>query len=720
MRAWRSRNCESCAEVLGVEPGSLVEVSVEDGTLVVRPVRESRQSLEELLAGVGVEALGRGASFDPRTDPIVRAEASRLRSRLERYYADEGRGDELIIELPKGKYVPRFGTRTPPAAAPSARHWWPGRRAIAWIVVGSSAALAAFAVGAWVERPAPAARVVATTRLDVQLQSTGSIGSEVGTDVAVAPDGSGVVFVSTDSLGVARLRMRRFDGSPSVDIGGTDGARGPFWSPDAHWVGFWAAGQLKKMPRDGGSPVVLCGASDLLGGSWGDDGTIVAALNSTNKLWRVPATGGTPTAIVDLGAAGGAPRWPQILPGGKAILYTALGAAGADRSMIEVVSLPSGRRTTLVKGGSFGRFVPPHYLTYVNQGTVYAVDFDPARLTVRGSPVPIIDGVSYSSTFGYAQISIGDSGLAVYRRAPARGQSIVVSLDSTGRARPLIETPGRYTWPAISPDGHRLAVSVVESGMRSISIFEGLGDRARRTASIASGNPASAWTADGRFLVSGGPGGLAWVPAAGGSAKALINTGLVSAPWSVAPDGRRLAFASMSPATAFDLWTVPVEVTSNGVRAGAPEPFLRSPFFETYPTFSPDGRWLAYASNESGSWEVYVRSFPDNGKPVRVSRDGGRVPRWSRKGHALFFATDDQRVMVAAYSIRGDAFVPGPPRQWTRVRLSDTGVLPGFDLLPDGRHIVALLPAGRDDEIETANHVTLILNFTDELRRRVP
>jgi len=563
--------------------------------VVERAIDSDTERLKEYT--VGVEALGRGASFDPRTDPIVRAEASRLRRRLDRYYAGEGRVDELIIELPKGKYVPRFGTRTPPAA-PSARHWWPGRRAIAWLVVGSCAALAAFAVGAWVERPVPAARVVATTRLNnVQLQSNGSIGSEVGTDVAVAPDGSGVVFVSTDSLGVARLRMQRFDGSPSAGIAGTDGARGPFWSPDAQWIGFWAGRQLKKMPRDGGSPVVLCDASDLLGASWGDDGTIVAALNATNKLWRVPATGGTPTAIVDLGVAGSAPRWPQILPGGKAILYTALGPTGPDRSTIEVASLASGRRTTLFKGGTFGRFVPPHYLTYVNQGTLYAVDFDAARLTVRGSPFPVIDDISYSSTFGYAQISVGDNGLAVYRRAPARGQSIVVSLDSTGRARTLINTAGRYTWPAISPDGRRLAVSVVESGVRSISMFEGLGDRARRTASIASGNPASAWTVDGRFLVSGAPGGLAWAPAAGGSAKTLLTTGLLSAPWSFAPNGRRLAFASMSPITAFDLWTLPVEETSTGVRAGAAEPFLRSPFFETYPTFSLDGRWLAYASN---------------------------------------------------------------------------------------------------------------------------
>jgi dipeptidyl aminopeptidase/acylaminoacyl peptidase len=181
-----------------------------------------------------------------------------------------------------------------------------------------------------------------------------------------------------------------------------------------------------------------------------------------------------------------------------------------------------------------------------------------------------------------------------------------------------------------------------------------------------------------------------------------------------------LAFAAMSPTTAFDLWTVPVEETRDGVRAGAPEPFLRSRFFETYPTFSPDGRWLAYASNEAGSWEIYVRSFPDKGEPVQVSRTGGRIPRWSRDGHELFFGTDDQRIMVAPYVIRGGTFVPGPPRRWTHVLLADTGVFPGFDLLPDRHHIVALVPATRAEEPETANHVTLMFSLMEELRQRVP
>ena len=691
--------------------------------LVERTIDGEGERLKEYT--VGTEALGRGASFDPRTDPIVRAEASRLRGRLERYYADEGRADDLVIELPKGTYVPRFAARAamPAAAAPApstpVNRWRSRARPTVWLVAGSAAALSAFTLGAWVEKPSGPPAPVTLMRLDVQLQSTGSIGSEVGTDVVVAPNGSRVVFVSTDSAGTTRIRMRRFDGSAAVDLDGTEGARGPFWSPDGRWVGFWARGQLKKTSIDGGSPVVLCDAPDLLGASWSEDGSIVAVIDASNRLVRVQAAGGTPSTVVDLRTTNVAPRWPQMLPGGKVVLYTAIGGIGADRGSIEVTSLSSGRRTVLVKGGTFGRFVAPHYLTYVNQGTLYAVRFDPRRLETRGTPVPIIDDVGYSATFGFAQVAFSDSGDLVYRRARSNGQSIVVMIDSAGHVKPLVPAPGRYTWPALSPDGRRLALSVVESGVTSISIFDNLNGGAHRTASVAAANPTTAWTTDGGFLIVGTPTGLSWVPGDGGTPARLLATEHVSAPWSMSPDGRQLAFGSVSATTAFDLWTVSVEEIDGAVRAAAPRVFVQSHSFETYPTFSPDGHWLAYASNESGSWEVYVRAFPSGGDAIQVSRDGGRVPRWPTGGHELFYGTDDQRVMVAPYAIHAGTFVPGRPRQWTQVRLADTGVFPNYDLAQDGRHIVALVPAGRKDEMETSNHATMVLHFVDELRRRV-
>jgi serine/threonine-protein kinase len=668
---------------------------------------------------VGVEALGRGVEFDPRTDPIVRAEASRLRGRLERYYAADGLADAVVIELPKGTYLPRFRAGSPaasPAPQPSRR------RPLAWIALGSLATLAAFGVGAWIARPRnPTVRasVPPPMHLEVQLQSGGKIGSEVGTDVVLAPDGSRVAFVAQDSAGVAHLRVRRFDGSAAVELPGTNGARGPFWSPDGEWIGYWAGGELRKIAIDGGSPIVLCRATDLLGATWGEDGTIIAALDATNELWRVSAAGGAPVPVVDLGAGGAAPRWPQLVPGTRAVIFTALTPAGADRASIEAVSLVDGRRHVLVHGGTFGRYVAPGYITYVNQGTLYAVRFDAEHLDTRGAPVPIESDIAYSGTFGYAQLSYSTNGLAAYRRAPAGGELTVALLDSAGRATPLLDAPGRYSWPALSPDGSRLALSVVEGGVPGVSLFTRLDAHPARAAWRAPGYWDAMWTSDGRFLVAGGEHGIALLSATNGEVRALVKRGDVSVPWSFAPGDTALAFASMNAATAFDIWTVPLQTLAATPHAGTPAPLLRSRFYETYPAISPDGHWLAYASNESGSWEVYVRSLVDSAVKVRVSRDGGRVARWSRTSRRLYFGTDDQRIMVVSFTTAGGRFIAGTPREWVPVRLADTGVLPNFDLGPDDSHIVALLPAASADSARSAGQVTLISDFADELRRRL-
>jgi serine/threonine-protein kinase len=695
--------------------------------LVGRSLNDAGDRVKEYT--IGVEALGRGTDFDPRTDPIVRAEASRLRGRLERYYAAEGQSDVVVIELPKGTYVPRFHTRPMPSPSPATadeqsphrpplREVRSYRRPILWGALGALGILTAFGAGVWSTRsfrvaPEP------MTRLDVQLQSDERIASDVETDVVIAPDGSGVVFISIDSLGVAHLRVRRFDGSPPSDLPGTAGARGPFWSPDSRWVGFWAAGQLRKVPVNGGSPVVLCDATDLLGASWGEDGTIVAALNSTNRLWRVDAASrGTPVAVVDLTAEKAAPRWPQVLAGGKYVLFTAYTDVGVDQANIEVASLDGGRlRRVLVKGGTFGRYVAPDHLTFVNQGTLYAVRFDPRRLEARGPHVPIIDSVSYSPTFGYAQISVGETGVAIYRRASSSGQLIVARVDSAGKQTPLLDSPGQWGWPALSPDGQRLVLSAVESGVAGLSMFTNLGDHPRRAWNVP-GYDAPAWTHDGRHLVARGTHGIVSLSALGGDVRSLIESPRISVPGNFSSDDRRLAYAVLDSATAFDVWTAAIDETRETLRAGSPAPILRSRFYEAHPAISPDGRWLAYGSDESGSPEVYVRSLGDS-VSVPVSTRTGRVPRWSRTGQRLFFTTADHRVMVVSYAIVGGRFVPGAPHQWTPIRLADTGVLTNYDLGVNDQYIVALLPA-RPPDAQAANHVTLIQGLPGELARKAP
>jgi len=666
---------------------------------------------------LGAEALGRGDSFDPRTDPIVRAEASRLRSRLERYYAAEGRADPVEIVLPKGGYLPQFLDRTLPrqTAGPPRAH--PPRRKFTYPIIGALALACAALIGIWISRrltPTPPAPLI---QFDVELKARGAVASVVGTDVVLSPDGTRLVFASLDAAGISHLNARRLDQSQATELPGTEGARGPFFSPDGGWVGFQSAGKLKKTPVEGGSPVVLCDSTDLLGASWGDDGNIVANLGG-KKMVRIPSSGGPPAVILDLAGESAMPAWPQAVPGTKLILFTNIGFSGPNHATIEALSLPTGKRTVLARGGTYGRYVANRYLTYVNQGTLFAQPFDLDRMIARGSATPVLDGVSYSSTFGFAQLDFSRTGALVYRKN-AGGELIAAWLDTTGEPQPYFAKPGRYLWPRLSPDGKRLAVSVMENGTPAVWIYEGQPDQITK---LPTGGDRylQIWTPDGRYLILGGTRGLAWTRSDGtGEPHPFNASARTQTPSSFTPDGKRLAYHELNASTGFDLWTVPIQVTETGIVAGTPEPFLRTPAYETYGTFSPDGRWLAYGSNESGSWEVYVRAFPDNGSKVRVSDAGGRIPLWSRDGHDLFYRTDDQRIMVAAYAVNRGAFAVQPPRQWSQRRLADLGVLSNLDLSPDGRRILALLPAAQPEERPTENHVTFMLNFYDELRRRL-
>ncbi len=672
---------------------------------------------------IGAEALGRGESFDPRTDPIVRAEASRLRGRLERYYAAVGQVDPVIIALPKGSYVPQLLERSaamPVLAAPGSVVDPPRRSRgsrFVWLAYGAIGVASLLGIGMWASRRFTRPAEASLVQFDVEVTTSGSVSSEVGTDVVLSPDGSRIAFVSRGVDGVPHLSVRRLDQPLAAELPGTDGARGPFFSPEGLWVGFWASGKLKKTPVTGGSPVVLCDATDLLGASWGEDGNIIASLGR-RELSRISASGGLPTTVLDLNREAITPMWPQVLPGAKLVLFTAVGFSGPNGASIEMLSLSTGKRVVMERRGTFGRYLPNGYLIYVNQGTLFSVAADVDRLEVHGAAIPVLDNVSYSSTFGFAQMDFSRTGAMVYRKSS--GEQVTAQwLDSMGNIEPMIDKPGRYLWPRLSPDGSRLAVSVTESGASGVWIYEGKPDRMTRLTSVV-GKYLPLWSPNGRFLILGGVGGLAWLNSDGeGKPRPLMHSTNAQVPWSFTPDGTRLAYHELSHSTGFDLWTVPIQVSEDGLTAGEPKLFLQTPAFETYPSFSPDGRWIAYGSNESGSWEVYVRVFPDDGRKFQVSRAGGRIARWSPNGHDLLYRTDDQRIMVATYDVKGASFAVRAVKPWSDRRLADTNVLANFDLSADGRRILALMPAARPEEQQTANHVTFMLNFFDEVRRRV-
>ena len=690
--------------------------------------------VEQTLAGqadrlkeytLGAEALGRGESFDPRTDPVVRAEASRLRTRLEQYYETTGSSDPVLLTLPKGTYVPQFTTKparieeTPSAQPREPRSSLSRSRVYQWIPWFCAIVATTVAAAGWIRgrpRTDTPARFV---QFEVELKSNGVLASDVGTAVVVSPDGTRVVFVSRTADGRTHLNSRRLDQPSAIPLTGTDGARGPFVSPDGRWVGFWADGKLKKVSVDGGSPVILCDASDLLGASWEGD-TIIAALGAPGKLWRIPAVGGEPQVVIDISPESTGARWPQILPGGQFVMYTATTGAGADRATIEVQSIRGGNRKVLVSGGAFGRYLTSGHLAYVNQGTLYAMPFDLEQLAVHGAAVPVLDDVSYSPLFGYAQIDVSQTGALVYRRGAESGLSVVDWIDRAGNRTPLLAKPGRYAWLRLSPDSHRLAITATESGAGNILLYDIQKGETTRITNRPGDYTGLTWMPNGGSLLFGGAGGMSWISTdRTADSTPLMDVRVNQIPWSIAPDGRRLAYYDRNPETGFDLWTVGVVTHTVGLELETPQPFLHTRAFEVYPSFSPDGRWIAYASNESGAWEVYVRRFPDNGTKVRVSSSGGSVPRWSRNGRELLYRTEAQHVMVVTYVSRAETFVSSAPRRWSQQPLADTGVLPNFDMAPDGERVLALMPVARPEEQQSVNHVTFMLNVSEEIRNRM-
>ena len=564
-------------------------------------------------------------------------------------------------------------------------------------------------------------------RLDVALGTDISQGSRSGPDVIISPDGARLVYVSQN-----RLFTRRLDQSNARELAGTEEAFAPFFSPDGRWVAFFAGGKLKKISVEGGAAIPLCNVVNGRGGAWGEDGNIIEAAGGISGLERVPATGGTPTPVTELAQGEATHRWPQILPGGKAVLFTSNnGSDGSsyDAAKIEVMSLADHRRKVLEQG-MFGRYVAPSrdgahdsgYLLYVDRGALFAVPFDSEALEVRGTPVPVLEEIASSTNFGFAEFDFSPvNGTLVYRSGGRSGGELrtIQWLDSRGKIQPLLSKPDTYEVPRISPDGQRLALSVAAD----IFVYDLQRDNLTRlTFDRQSWGPL--WYPDGRYIVFHSPEGMSWTRSDGAAkTKPLIQGTQGQSPWSFTRDGKNLVFQQGNAKNDWDLWTVPVESDSTGLRAGKPQPFLQTAFNEREASFSPDGRWLAYASDESGIHQVYVRAFPDNGIKRQVSSDGGLYPVWSRNGRELFYLTEDSAmIMVAAYTVNGDSFMPNKPRVWSEKPLANLGFLGiNYDVAPDGKRIVALMPTEATPGGKQAqNQVTFLLNFADELRRRVP
>jgi len=620
--------------------------------------------------------------------------------------------------------IANAGKGAEPAAAPSR-----SRFGIAgWTAVAALALVAAAeGWGRWHSLPATEKPLV---RLDVDLGPEVSLpapeNSPLST-VALSPDGTRLVYVASSSGGPLHLFIRRLDQSKGVELPDTNGAIGPFFSPDGQWIGFYANGKLDKISVQGGAVVPLSD-NPFAGGSWSEDGSIVAG--SSTGLIRIPSGGGAPKKLTELSKGEFAAVFPQVLPGGKAVLFVSYATASADKASIEVVTLADGRRKTLVPKGTSARYLASAngsgHLVYTSNETLFAVPFNLDRLETRGAAVPILDDVAYHSLYGGAQLDVARNGTLVYRKgggsaaqAVATVQWLTPSADGVAKKEPLRSKPGIYMSPRLSPDGTRLAMMVVEQGATDLWVYDLRRDVMTRLTSGGGAITPVTWSADSRYIFFGTlRSGILWTRADGASEpKPLTGSKTSQAPWSITSDGRLLSYSeSMGRA---QIWTVPLQEINGEMKAGKPEQFLNSPSTDLFPSFSPDGKWLAYGSNATGTYQIFVQTFPGTGRRWQISNDGGMCPVWSPNGHDLLYQSGD-RIMAVAYTTKGANFAAEKPRVWlAKPGGLDSGFDREWDLAPDGKR-VAVVTRAETAPSKPDHEVVMLLNFFDELRRRVP
>jgi serine/threonine-protein kinase len=546
-----------------------------------------------------------------------------------------------------------------------------------WRAVAATAVIVASLAGgsAWLlssreAGPTPLVRTAVTLPASVELDTVSTTAS-----IAVSADGRRIAYVGT-AAGRKRLYLRNLDEFDARVIEGTDGARYPFFSPDDQWIAFFTSGELKRVAIAGGAPIAVCDVVSVgRGATWGIDGNIVFA-SSEGRLMRVRSQGGAPQPIVSLDPETDARRhtWPRYLPDGSGLLST------IDLNTLAVLSF-STRHWRELLPGSQAQYLDAGYLVFhalqEREGQVNAVAFDVKSLSVRGSPVSVLDGAFRSANDGAAFFAVARMGTLVF--APGGYARTLVSVDRQGHRSPLVEERRGFRFPRVSPDGQHIAVTI-DPRPSQIWIY----DLQRGTAIplATKGHSLQAhWTLDGQRVVYSGPRGMESAAADGG--------GLPSVLLATAPGARNVGGATWSAdgtvafqqqgALDYDLWIW---------RPGEdPRPLVSSPARENIARLSPDSRWLAYQSDESGRNEVYVRPFPNaDEQRWTISNAGGWTPVWAPDGREIFYMKGAS-VMAAAVTTDAEKLIVSKPEELFSGPF-DTTQDDNFDVFPDGQHFL--------------------------------
>jgi serine/threonine-protein kinase len=529
-----------------------------------------------------------------------------------------------------------------------------------------------------------------------------------GSTVAFAPDGASFVYTGPDR----QLYVREMGQLRARPLPGTEGARAPFFSPDGEWLAFEAENRIKKVALSGGPPLTIVDdVSSMRGGSWGPDDVIVYTPLTGTGLYRVSAAGGEATQLTTPDSATGATshRWPVVLPNGKAVVFTVFGGTQED-AYLAVLSLETGDVTDLPVKGHGPRYAETGHIVYATwDGALVALPFDADRLEVTGAPVSLLEGLLVRNTMS-PEFAFSQTGSMAYVSGQPPEMSLVL-VDRNGVERQLTAHLQYPRAPRFSPDGKRILLELQEGGNQDIWVYD-LEQETMTRLTFEGNNRYPVWTPDGRdFAFSSSreaaTGREFFRKPADGSGVAELLYAAEGEQWEMQwlADGESMVLRqTMTGSTGRDIWIIP------GRDGDSAQPFLETEFNERSIALSPDGRWLAYVSNESGQDDVYVRPVPGPGGKRQVSIDGGREPAWSPDGRELYYRADGQ-IMVAAIQTTL-AFSIGVRRELFEDSYVANVDHSNYDVHPETGEYIMI--KGSDDPSE----LVVVLNWFEELKER--
>lgn len=623
--------------------------------------------------------------------------------------------------LDDGERVP--ATSAAPAAAPAPHR---RRELLLWGTAAAALVAAAFALATWApwRRPPdlPPTRVAAYIGID------DSLFGDVGSAAALSPDGRMLAITTGGGMATTHLALRRLDQLQATTIPNSDGGFGPFFSPDGQWIGFFAGGKLKKIAVAGGAAVTLADAPQPRGGTWSEDDFIIFATSATSGLSLVAAAGGPVEEFTALQAGDTTHRWPDAVPGGRVLFTTSTGGAFGETAELAVRD-PDGSVRKLLRGASYGRYAASGHLLYVTNSALFAAPFDASSGRLTGPGVPVVESVANTYGNGGAQFTLSRTGTIAYLGGGGVTSDAPISwLEESGQVSPLRAMPANWSNPSFSPDGNRLAIDISDGTQSDIWIYEWERDTLSRLTFDPADDLRPLWSPDGSRIAFSSRRGdqqntnIWWQRSDGtGEAQRLTESKTQQIASSFHPGGRLLAYDEPAPGgrTGRDLFMLPLEGNeSSGWQAGKPSVFLQTPQNEGSSMFSPDGRWVAYISNETGRNEVYVRPYPGPGGKWQISTGGGDDPTWAPRGSRFFFASPaDSKLMVAPFSIAGASFRAEKPRLWAEARFVGRPRTPSRDLAihPDGRRFA--IASADNGQQEKVDQLVMVFNFFNELQR---